>query len=44
MFFRNVLLSPLAGIGLSLAEIGDAILVGHGIGITAIAAIGFFSP
>ena len=44
LFFRNVLLSPLAGIGLALAEIGDAILVGHGIGITAIAAIGFFSP
>ena len=44
MFFRSVLASPLAGIGLSLAEIGDSILVGHGIGINAIAAVGFFSP
>ena len=44
MFFRSVLAAPLAGIGLSLAEIGDAILAGHGIGINAIAAVGLFSP
>ena len=39
MFFRSVLASPLAGIGLAIAEIGDAILAGHGIGIYAVAAV-----
>ena len=44
MFFRSVLLSPFAGLGLALAEIGDAIIVGHGIGMPAIAAVGYLSP
>ena len=44
IFFRSVFASPLAGIGLALAEIGDSIIVGHGIGMNAIAAIGYLSP
>ena len=43
-FLRSVLPAPLAGIGLSLAEMGDAIIAGHGIGMDGLAAIGFISP
>lgn len=44
MFIHSVLPAPLAAIGLALAEIGDTILVGHGIGMDGLAAIGFISP
>jgi len=44
MFTRAVLPAPFAAIGLALAEIGDTILVGHGIGMDGLAAIGFISP
>ncbi len=44
MFRRTVLPAPLAGIGLSLAEMGDSILVGHAIGMDGLAAVGFISP
>ncbi len=44
MFFRSVLASPLAGIGLALASMGDTILIGHGIGMEGLAAIGYSSP
>lgn len=44
MFFRSVLASPLAAIGLALAEMGDTILVGHAIGMDGLAAIGYASP
>ncbi len=44
MFMRAVLPAPFAAVGLALAEIGDTILVGHGIGMDGLAAIGFISP
>ena len=44
MFIKSVLFSPLAGLGLALAEIGDCIIVGHKIGMKAIAAVGYISP
>ena len=44
MFLKSVLPAPLAAIGLSLAEMGDTILVGHAIGMDGLAAIGFVSP
>ena len=44
MFLRSVLASPLAAIGLALAEMGDTILVGHAIGIDGLAAVGYASP
>ena len=44
MFLRAVLPSPLAGIGLALAEMGDTILIGHAIGMDGIAAIAYISP
>ncbi len=44
MFIRSVLASPLAGVGLALAEMGDTILVGHAIGMGGLAVIGFASP
>ena len=44
MFLRSVLASPLAAIGLALAEMGDTILVGHAIGMEGLAAIGYASP
>lgn len=44
MFTRSVMPAPLAGIGLALAEMGDAILIGHVIGMDGLAAIGFISP
>ncbi|MCR5757433.1 MAG: hypothetical protein K6F95_05960 [Selenomonas sp.] len=44
MFFHAVLPAPLAAIGLSLAEMGDTILVGHAIGMDGLAAVGFVSP
>ncbi len=44
MFRRAVLPSPLAAIGLALAEMGSTILVGHAVGIDGLAAVGFASP
>ena len=44
MFLRAVLPSPLAGVGLALAEMGDTILIGHAIGMNGIAAIAYISP
>ena len=44
MFQRAVLASPLAAIGLALAEMGDTILVGHAVGVDGLAAVGFASP
>ena len=44
MFLKSVLPAPLAAVGLALAEMGDTILIGHGIGLDGLAAIGFTSP
>ena len=44
MFLKAVLPAPLAAIGLAIAEMGDAILVGHAIGMNGLAAIAFTSP
>ena len=44
MFLRAVLPSPIAGVGLALAEMGDTILIGHAIGMDGIAAIAYISP
>ncbi len=44
MFASSVMASPLAAVGLALAAMGDAILSGHALGVTGLAAIGFISP